>query len=149
MCVCVCSCAQVSCWGGGHEEAGQRSGTRVWQTIDGAPSTPGKTYTSTDELMFTLIPNHNTTDCKSNLTDTGVILFLTLCFIHRISRALKTKRISNHRDTAQNWLRVLFVPRIPFPLITLGLCILWIKPPAAIFVAYFNNFLLNLNWAGI
>lgn len=43
--VCVCSCVQISCRSGSHEEAGERSGTRVWQTIKGTPSAPGNTNT--------------------------------------------------------------------------------------------------------
>ena len=92
--VCVCSCEQVSCWSGSHEEAGERSGTRVWQTVEGTPSAPGSTNTQRQT-------NH-TFACKYKINTfltEDFYLFFYFYLIHRISRVLKTKRISNHRDT--------------------------------------------------
>lgn len=89
----MCSCAQVSRWSGGHEETNQRSCTRVRQTIDRTPSTPGKTrstrYMCACKYQTTKILCINSTEC-----------FLFFYLFHRISRVLQTKRISNHRNTA-------------------------------------------------
>lgn len=92
----MCSCAQVSRWSGGHEETSQRSSTRVRQAIDRTPSTPGKTHlTKTKPQKYWLYINW--TEC-----------FLFFLLLHRISRVLQTKRISNHRNTA-TFLRCCFI----------------------------------------
>lgn len=100
----MCSCTEVSCWSGGHEEASQRSRTRIWQTTDRTPSTPGKTYIRTHrdtQMHFRSAYQYRTTKywLYINPTNTGVILNLFLYLIHRTNRVLQTKRISNHRNT--------------------------------------------------
>lgn len=72
---------------------------------------------------------HEITEHCVNHTNTGVIL------LHRISRVLQTKRISNHRNTVTCFqvLSLLF-PWKDFLLIILQLCAMYSAPPEAMFV---------------
>lgn len=92
--VCVFSCAHVSCWSGGYEEADKRSGTRVWQTTEGTPSTPGNRHQKT-----WLQHNHTTLIFYTLLM--LEVLMVSYYSIHRISRELKTKKTSNPRNTVE------------------------------------------------